>query len=216
MMGHQHALGGAATWLAAAPLLPLTPGQTVLGVVLAAGGGMVPDLDQAGSTVARTFGPVTWVLAKITAAVSGGHRNGTHSVPGLAVTGVLLGVAAWLVPWVAVWVVLGIGVRGLRKGRHKWTAAVTLAAACGGVTWLVRASGMDPTVPLVVGGVLGAVSHVGLDMLTPQRCPLWWPFSKRRYGVGLVTTGSPRTSGAVTGVLTVAVGVAGYLSVLAA
>lgn len=211
MLGRQHALAGTAAWLAVAPLLDQTPGQVALGALVAAGGGMVPDLDQRGSTIGRTYGPITNVAARLIGAVSGGHRNGTHSLLGVA----LLTGLAWLATvyggplrWVLLWVVLGVGCRayGLALPGHRRLTSIIHAVSMGLVTVLVLRSGMDLTTVLVWGIGLGAASHVATDMLTPQRCPLLWPVSKARYGVGLVTTGSPWTSRLVTLVLSLLVG----------
>ena len=242
MMGHQHALGATAAWLAAAPAIDmvahLSAPQVALGAVLAAGGGMLPDLDQHGSTVARTYGPVTNVLARVVGWLAGGHRNGTHSLLGLA----LLGVLAWAlavplgVPWLTTWLLLGIGFRGLRERRTRWYHQIGLslfAAAVTGVLWL---AGLPVALPVIGGAVIGAASHIALDMLTPQRCPVWWlpeflvrilrrcgrrgqavaRAARKRYGVGLVTTGSRWTSPIVTWVLTAAVGASAFLALVAA
>lgn len=214
MMGYQHALGGAAAWLAVAPAVDaavgLTPAQTALGVVLAAGGGMVPDLDQRGSTIGRTYGPITNVLARIVGWLAGGHRNGTHSIPGLLVLAAITWATAvgMHAPYLVTWIVLGVGFRGLRmKGRHRAWSRVSLMVGCGIVTVGLASASLDVLPPLLVAVPVGAVSHVLLDMLTPERCPLFWPFSKHRYGVGLVTTDSPRSSPIVTALLVVVLGV---------
>src|SRR3954451_17600445 len=39
---------------------------------------MLPDLDQEGTTIARMWGPVTDVPAKVVGLVGRGHRWGTH------------------------------------------------------------------------------------------------------------------------------------------
>ncbi len=220
MMGHQHALGGATAWLGVAAATSAgTATQVALGAVLAVGGGMLPDLDQHGSTIGRTYGPITNVLARLVGALAGGHRNGTHSVLGVALFGAAAYGAAAAGGWVlfgALWLLFGVADNGLDKGPRWWrnrgwaAHAVVMAV----VTWCVLATGADVTVPLVAGATIGAASHVALDMLTPERCPLWWPLSKRRHGVGLVTTGSPWSSPIVTGVLTVSTaGLALYVGV---
>src|SRR3954471_2883080 len=85
MMGHTHALAGATTWLAAVPLLAehgmrMTPAEVVAGSVVCAGAGMLPDLDHHDGSIANAFGPVTRILCRGVAAVSGGHRHATHSL----------------------------------------------------------------------------------------------------------------------------------------
>ncbi|GGK72652.1 membrane protein [Sphaerisporangium melleum] len=108
MMGHTHALSGAAAWLLVAPGLVALPGVTALreipvlgglagdltpivanalspaelvaGAVVCAGAAMLPDLDHPHATIAQTFGPATWVLSKAVNWLSGGHRHMTHSL----------------------------------------------------------------------------------------------------------------------------------------
>lgn len=225
-MGYQHALGGAAAWLAVSPVVGatvgLTPGQVALGAVMSGAGGLVPDLDQHGSTIARTYGPVTNVVARLVSVVSGGHRNGTHSILGVAAAGILTWVC--LVPagfvFPVLWVLLGIGVRGLTLGsrppRRRPLTALLNAVAMAAVAGFILATGVPLVVPVVAGVVVGAASHVALDMLTPQRCPLLWPVSKARHGVPLVTTGSRWSSPVVTGLLTVAVACSAWVALVAA
>jgi hypothetical protein len=89
MMGHTHALSGAVAYLAAAPLLaqvvPVTPGAVVFGAGAAAGAAMLPDFDHPKATIADVYGPLTRLLARVLSRVSGGHRNGTHSLLGLTI-----------------------------------------------------------------------------------------------------------------------------------
>lgn len=212
MKGVQHCLGGVAAWLVAVPVLDvttgLTDGQTVLGGVLSAGGGLLSDLDQRGSTVGRTYGPVTNLSARIVGGLSGGHRNGTHSILGVvAFAAVALfavhvgGVALFL----ALWLLIGAADSGLGISPRKWSIlglghAVIMAA----VTGVILGTGVAVGVPLVAGTVLGVVSHIGLDMLNPQRCPLFWlprwivrrlpdrarKVCQRRYGHPITRVGS--------------------------
>ncbi len=44
---------------------------------------LAPDIDQCGSTSARSLGFVTEALAWVIRKVSGGHRHGTHSLVGV-------------------------------------------------------------------------------------------------------------------------------------
>lgn len=213
MMGVQHALGGSVLAVAALPWLEaqygLTAGQEVLTVALAVGGGMVCDLDMPGSTIGRTYGPVTNVLARLVAFVARGHRKGTHCLLGLLVFALVAdraAVAGGLTSALLVWIMLGVACRaaGLAVPGHRSLTAIIHAFTMGLLTVLVLASGVDPHVPLVAGMVLGTVSHVVLDMLTDKGCPLLYPFSRRCYGVDIFTTGSRWTSPLVTGGLTVA------------
>jgi membrane-bound metal-dependent hydrolase YbcI (DUF457 family) len=96
MLGHDHALSGALAFVAVAPLLPVSGTQLAVAATLTAGAGILPDLDEPGSTIARTFGFLTGAFAWIVHQLSGGHRKGTHSLLGLA----LLTIAAF---WAGSW-----------------------------------------------------------------------------------------------------------------
>ena len=84
MLGHDHALSGALAFAAAAPVLHVSGTQLAVGTALTAGAGVLPDLDEPGSTIARTFGFLTGSFAWVVHWLSGGHRKGTHSLLGVA------------------------------------------------------------------------------------------------------------------------------------
>lgn len=213
MMGHQHALGGAVAWMAAAPALDatygLSSGGMALGIALAAGAAMVPDLDQPHSTIGRTYGPVTNGVARVIAFVARGHRKGTHCLLGLIGLTLLADLAAGaggLAAAAAVWMLLGVGCRaaGLGVPGRGATTALLHAVTMALVTAVVMASGVDLHVPLVAGMALGAGSHVALDMLTDRGCPLFFPIVRTPFGLDIFTTGSRWTSALVTAGLSVA------------
>lgn len=52
------------------------------GTAVGIGAGVLDDLDQRGSCVARSFGAVTEGLATVVHKISGGHREGTHEAVG--------------------------------------------------------------------------------------------------------------------------------------
>jgi membrane-bound metal-dependent hydrolase YbcI (DUF457 family) len=68
-----------------APLLHVTAPGLLAGLVLTAGAGVLPDIDEPGSTIARSYGFLTETFAWIVHHLSGGHRKGTHSVIGVLV-----------------------------------------------------------------------------------------------------------------------------------
>src|ERR1700751_820066 len=84
MLGHDHALSGALAFVAVAPLLPVSGTQLAVAATLTAGAGILPDLDEPGSTIARTFGFLTGAFAWIVHRLSGGHRKGTHRLARVA------------------------------------------------------------------------------------------------------------------------------------
>lgn len=194
-MGPTHALSGAVAYLAIAPTLALTAEQTAVGVAVATGAAMLPDLDQHGSTIARTYGPITNVFARLVGFVSGGHRNGTHSIIGVvALTGLCTVAAAVGGFWAAfiVWVLLGVAARaaGLVVPAHRSVTAVLHACVMAGVVLILNHAGVDygPVLPLAV--LIGCTVHVAGDMLTTGGCPLFWPFSQTCLTLGLMRTNS--------------------------
>jgi membrane-bound metal-dependent hydrolase YbcI (DUF457 family) len=194
MLGHDHALSGALAFAGIAPELHVTGLHLAAGVVLTAGAGVLPDLDEPGSTIARTFGFLTGAFAWIVHKVSGGHRKGTHSIVGVAVlTAGAYGAGLWQAkhPWwhlIPVGLVLALlfssGIRALRIGGHFADAAgIALAALVLWKRWdLVTVTWEH--VPMLAGCVaLGMLAHIAGDMITHDGCPLLYPLSKREFGL---------------------------------
>jgi len=192
--GAHHALCGAAAWVAVASTAPYTLGWypvsplgVVTGALVCAGAALAPDADHHDATIAHSLPPVSeWVCA-VVGRLAGGHRNGTHSVLGVAVA---VGVA-WAAGKVTVQtealgsLAVGAGVlslllvafaaRALRLVRRRadaWALALALAAfvtVAAPTTW--------DWLPVAVG--VGAAVHVAGDMLTGGGVPLLWPWEPR-------------------------------------
>lgn len=196
MMGRTHAASGSLAFAAAAPLLPLlgvhlsTVGLLV-GVVVAGGGALLPDLDHPGSTASRALGPVSGVLSNVIAAVSGGHRQGTHSLLGVAAFTVatfladLAGTPARAVVAAFLLVLASAGLH-LRLARP---ALIHLTLCVVGSAILIA------TVPAVSAGVLpaavaiGAAAHLAGDALTREGVPILWPVRRDRVHIATLSTG---------------------------
>src|SRR5262249_3609711 len=194
-MGHTHAVSGAVLWLAAAgtvdrfapTLASHGAAETAAAALVCAGAAMLPDLDHPNSTVAHALGPVTHMLARGTARISGGDRPGP---PPRAFAGAA-GAAGWRLGsagtwWSAVPVVLLAALALAALGvTHPLTAAALAAAsslyvlhAAGGtLAWLGPAVG------------LGCLAHILGDALTERGVPLLWPYP-RRIRFGAIDTGS--------------------------
>jgi membrane-bound metal-dependent hydrolase YbcI (DUF457 family) len=165
---------------------------------------VLPDLDEPGSTIARTFGFLTGVFAWIVHKLSGGHRKGTHSLLGVA----LLTAGCWAAgswqrgawaaggrlahPWhlVPAGLILALlfasGLRALRIGGHYADAAgIALAALVIWKGWdLVLVAVTSRKVPvLAVGTALGMLAHLAGDMCTHDGCPLLYPVSRHEFGL---------------------------------
>lgn len=161
MMGPTHAMSGAALWLVAAPLIssvapqPFSTAEVLVGAALCAGAAVVPDIDEPSSTIARSFGPVSWLAAKGVWWLSvawynltrgpgdppsaDGHRKLTHTLFGQIL---LTGLAAALAGWggrtgalILMFILTGLAMRGLMHTwvkRNGWIVTTTAAAAA---TW---------------------------------------------------------------------------------
>ena len=198
MLGHDHALSGALAFAAAAPLLHVTGVHLAVGMALTAGAGVFPDLDEPGSTIARTFGFLTGAFAWIVHKISGGHRKGTHSLTGVALMAVAsLAAASWqtgaltarperwwqLVPTALILALLfSAGFRALHIGGHHGDAAgIALAALMIWKGWALITPRNVPILAVCV--VLGMLAHIAGDMCTHDGCPLLYPLSRHEFGL---------------------------------
>lgn len=71
-----------------------THASVLSGAVMMAGAALLPDADHRGATLARSLPPLSTLFAAVVGRVSGGHRQGTHSVLGIlaaALLGYVLG-----------------------------------------------------------------------------------------------------------------------------
>lgn len=194
MKGAHHALCGAAAWVAVASTAPWTLGWyptsplgVVTGALVCAGAALAPDADHHDATVANSLRPLSQWVCDVVGKVSGGHRNGTHSLLGIAAfTGL-----AWAVGKVTVAtevlgdLAVGAGLvsvllvafaaqalRLTRRRRDSWPLALALA------TFITVAAPTEwDWLPVAVG--LGAAVHVAGDMLTDAGVPLLWPWEPR-------------------------------------
>lgn len=194
MLGHSHALSGAVTGAAAGLyVLHLHPAGTAELAGFTAAYATLPDLDQCGSTVARSLGFLSEGFAWIVHKISGGHRHGTHSIVGTAVFTALTALCCALRHYPAAHWALALllalafaaGLRALRIGGH-FADLLALGAAFA-VGW--EGYGLA-LIPLACG--LGCLTHIAGDMLTVQGVPLAWPVSARHFGL-------PRPVGFTTG-----------------
>lgn len=203
MMGQTHALSAAGVFLAASfpishYLHHLSPVAAAVGALVAAGAGLLPDLDHPSATPARAFGPISQGAARVISRLSGGHRHGTHSLLGLAVAG-LLAVGAYLNAWALaamIWLCMGLGVRALWRrprnrpnGRLDWrdVAGIVHAGIAAYVAYRLTHAGLDlSVVPAAV--FVGYAVHLLGDAATETGVNWWWP-DRRRYRWASVDTG---------------------------
>lgn len=190
MLGRTHAITGITAWLAAVPVINavtdtgLSNGQIALGTALAAGAAMAPDSDHPHSSICRTYGPLTDLPAAVISFLARGHRNGTHSLLGIAA---FTAGAYWCqqaggwARWLLMWVLLGVACRalGIAVPRHRSLTAFVHAVTMAGVTSLIVAADIDTTHVLPWAMLVGCVAHIAGDLLTERGCPLLWPIRTR-------------------------------------
>ncbi|WP_431709524.1 metal-dependent hydrolase [Glutamicibacter uratoxydans] len=198
MMGGHHAVSGAAAWLAITTnvnlgsvnlgfgLFEMTRWETLAGAIICAGAAMLPDADHHSATIARSLPPVSNLVTRMISAVSGGHRNGTHSLLGI------LGFAlfAWIVdkwavateswgvvyPGAAVFAVLLIS---FAVKTMKFMPAI--------LCWIIAVAGAgfvgmnapDERSWFFLAVLLGAAVHILGDMLTVGGVNWLWPIKIR-------------------------------------
>jgi len=202
MMGHSHAVSGAFLFAASAPLVPqhlgmhFTPTDVLMGTVLSAGAALLPDLDHHDGTIANFLGPVSKLLCRFVAWISGGHRHATHSI----LFAVLVTVGSWAGvnflgrPFTIglTFFLLAMAVRALNlcppgHGFNAWGTIVALAAIATLIIdrWIPSEPGWLPYAVCV-----GTVAHLLGDCLTKQGCPLLWPHKARYETVMIERSGN--------------------------
>lgn len=155
--------------------------------VVGAGAAMLPDVDHPQATVARSLGPVTYALSRVVAKLSGGHRNGTHTIPFAILVALGLG---WLLdatggPWAALAICFffsSLVVRTLTEAHGAVCAAVSAIVAA----TIVAVAPGEEWIPWAVG--FGCLLHLLGDVVTPEGVPVLWLPGRRfpRVSVPLV------------------------------
>jgi membrane-bound metal-dependent hydrolase YbcI (DUF457 family) len=170
--GHPHGLAAAAG-----------AGRCLLYGALAGGFALLPDSDHPKASFAYSLGAVSHGISHLVAVLSGGHRQGMHSLAGIGlmalVTQVLavwvdtrwsLGALAFLM---ALCVTAGLTATGF--ARHGLDAVLLGCALSGLAVVTVRAD-------LWWLVALGMALHIAEDLFTGHGTALAWPASRRRFG----------------------------------
>lgn len=199
MMGTSHAASGLLVGTALAAALGSHPSDLIVCATVGAGAALLPDLDEPGSTVGRSLGLVTSGLSRLLRSASravyratgtpyelragqdGGHRHLTHTVPAVAVFGLLgwglaslgsIGLAAAVFSMSALGLACVLRPFGRSAVQGAGVLAVLVATAAvvlpGGSPWLVG---------LTVAA--GSLAHILGDWLTRSGVPLAWPLVHR-------------------------------------
>lgn len=200
-MGRSHAISGAVVWLAGCATASALGGDPaaatiVVGAVTTAGAALLPDIDHPGSTVARSLGPLTRLVAYGTnvgatalrdatcgcCTRKGGHRAITHTLAFALAAGLLVSLLGWAGGQTAALIVVGamaaLSVRCMfrRRSRGAFGAFGAGLVAAAAAAFLPGPAGWW-WIGVPVG--LGCLIHTGGDALTFSRVPLLWPLRLR-------------------------------------
>ena len=204
MLGKNHALYAGTIWMGAYPLIAEPLGivdytdVTVLAAttVIAAGAGVLPDLDHPDARPSRHFGILSKMLAKGINSASGGHRVGTHTLMCAA----LMGLLTWVVtrvpePYNMIAAAIacgfcasvGLALVGPSMGfRMSPVADVVIGLGTGAWTWFQFDRISSALWAIAAGGVL---VHILCDAVTKGGVPFFMPFTRKRFALGLFRVG---------------------------
>ena len=167
----------------------ITEMGVLAGAVVAAGAALLPDADHRHASIAHSLPPVSEWMCVLLGRAAGGHRNGTHSLLGIAA----FTLVAWLLsrltlPTEAGTLQLGAGIGTVLLSAFAVKALHFMPDRARKVPWLVGlgfgalvALGLGPVSSwFVLAVALGVVVHIAGDMLTDGGCNLLWPFRLRR------------------------------------
>ncbi|ALD64222.1 hydrolase [Arthrobacter sp. YC-RL1] len=198
MMGGHHAMSGAAAWLAiTTPVsigsvdlgfgaLQMDRWETLAGAIVCAGAALLPDADHHGATIARSLPPISSIFTRIIGKVSGGHRNGTHSILGMAFFILLAWLAnGWAVQTAALGIVypaaalfavllISFAVKSVKFMPPALCWVIALAAGA-----FVGMNTPEENQWFLLAVAVGVAAHVLGDMLTIGGCNLIWPIKIR-------------------------------------
>lgn len=210
MMGAHHAACGAAAWLALTtqfkldldalhqilPVIPenvslgmglldLTPAAVIAGALVTAGAALIPDADHRHATIAHSLPPLSGILCIHIGRMSGGHRQGTHSILGIASFVVIAWLAGmWTLETATMGTIYpGAGLLAVLMASFAAKALKIIPDTMRKFPWVVGlAVGAFVTFnapqepywfPLTMA--LGVSIHILGDILTTGGCNLLWP-----------------------------------------
>lgn len=199
VMGPTHSMSGAAAGLAIATVLPpeyggpTSVGEAFVFAGITAGAALLPDLDMPGSTLARSFGPVSDIVARVVENsaqafynltktgkdddIGNGHRTATHTIWfAIAVAvgcGALVQTFGKNAAVGLLFLLLGFALRGLFPNWSKkqgWVAITAISAATAVAVWATL-PGSASGIALGASVFAGIIVHDLGDAITKQGTP---------------------------------------------
>ena len=205
MMGPTHSTSALATGLAATIIATnndwydFTPTTAVIFAAITAGAGLLPDLDHPQATIARTWGPLSRLLAQITNSISAatvnltagprdkhcsnGHRKLTHTAlfalliaPAITYFAVALG-GFWAQMGLTYFFV-SLALQGLFKNRMRDLGPIISNVLAAAITFGLGQLAPETLSPqmLAAATALGCVAHIAGDAPTHSGVPFFAPF----------------------------------------
>ena len=159
MLGITHAASGRALWAVGCAGIQATTDTTppptlfAAGLLIAGWAAYLPDLDHPHSKAARSFGPISGLIAWMVS--KAGHRTITHTLPATLLTGALVAGSSRVVAEVLVW---GCGILNRVP-----PATHTLHPSTNWWPWIAFAA------------MVGYLAHLLGDACTVSGVPLFWP-----------------------------------------
>jgi len=185
MLGRDHSLFSGLAFIGGDALIAhvshtpiLGPANLLIGTFTAAGFGLLPDIDEPGSTISRKLGVVSRAVSKVCKTLAGGHRKLTHTIffLGAVFIGIYFATRTPLGSAIVVGCATALCLRlilpksiGRSLGILNLIVPIAVAFAVYhyhyGGPWLAYAA------------VLGAAFHIIGDALTTEGVPIIFPFS---------------------------------------
>jgi membrane-bound metal-dependent hydrolase YbcI (DUF457 family) len=148
---------------------------------------LLNDLDSCNSSAGRSLGFISHSVAWVIRGLSGGHRHGTHCLPGVAAfTALAIAACHYRGDWAGkagLALLITIPVAGMLEalnltGKHKHLGDLIGLAAAALVVFLGFGLAL---IPLAVAG--GCATHLAGDGLTDEGVPLLLPLTEFRFRI---------------------------------
>lgn len=198
MLARHHAAFGVLTSTVVVVATHAHPSIAVPAGVSIAVGSLLPDLDEPGSRVARTFPLLSSHVSTLVKLVAPKHRGGeSHSLGTAVIVGTMLGLVSLTeVGRLIIGAIFGVLLlravlpRTLRRVLETIAFVPTfLVGVLGGVLGALLFQ-HGAAIAIGVGTALGIIVHVLTDLPTNSGVALLWPASRHRFAPNWFSTGS--------------------------
>lgn len=205
MMGPTHSASALAAGLATTLALNttdiyhFTPETAIVFASITAGAGLLPDLDHPQATLARTWGPLSRLLAQITNSISAafanftagpkdkrvqnGHRKLTHTalfslLIAPAIVLAIISIGGYWAQMGVVYFFVTLALQGLFKDRVKALGPILANGLAIAITFALAQTNPDTLHPMLLAfaTAVGCLAHIAGDAPTHSGVPFFAPF----------------------------------------